>query len=205
MFNKREYLYLLILLFCSFILFFINIDLPQLGKSEGRIAEVVREMLISKDFLHPTCLWIPYVTKPLVPYWLIIFFYKLTNTLDELTLRLPSAFFATLAVLATVILGNKIFSKKSAIFSGIILSTCYGMLTWGRCAAADILNMSAIIIATSWYWLKKDNLTFINAFFLGCLIAIAGQMKGLVGLILPICIIAIDVFLFKNSKKIFNI
>ena len=189
------------MLLCSILLLFVHLGLAPLNKAEGRIAEVVREMLITGDYFHPTCLWIPYTTKPLLPYWLIICFYRLRPVLDEFTLRFPSALFAALSVLSTFLLGKRLFSTKTALLGSIILSTCYGVITWGRCAAADILNMSVIVIAVSYYWLNRDRPSFPRALILGILVALSGQMKGLVGIAIPIGLIAIDILLSGKLRQ----
>ena len=194
---------IVIIVLCSVLILSVHLGLAPLNKAEGRIAEVVREMLIRGDYFHPTCLWVPYTTKPLLPYWLIICFYKLRPVLDEFTLRFPSALFAAFSVLSTFLLGKRLFSTKTALLGSLILSTCYGVITWGRCAAADILNMSAIIIAISYYWLNRERSSFPHAVILGVLIALSGQMKGLVGIAIPIGLIAIDIFLSGRLGQFF--
>ncbi len=196
------YLIVSMLLF-SVLLLFVHLGLAPLNKAEGRIAEVVREMLITGDYFHPTCLWVPYTTKPLLPYWLIICFYRLRPVLDEFTLRFPSVLFAALAILSTFLLGRRLFSTKTALLGGIILSTCYGVITWGRCAAADMMNMSLIVIAVSYYWLNRDRPSFPRALILGVLIALSGQMKGLVGVAIPLGLMAIDILLSGKLRQFF--
>ena len=183
------------MLLFSVLLLFVHLGLAPLNKAEGRIAEVVREMLITGDYFHPTCLWVPYTTKPLFQYWLILSFYKLRPVLDEFTLRFPSALFAALAVLSTFLLGRRLFSTKTALLGSLILSTSYGVITWGRCAAADMMNMSLIVITVSYYWLNRERPSFPRALMLGILVALSGQMKGLVGIAIPIGLITMDILL----------
>ena len=191
------------MLLFSVSLIFVHLGLASLNKAEGRIAEVVREMLITGDYFHPTCLWVPYTTKPLLPYWLILAFYKLRPVLDEFTLRFPSALFAVLSVLSTFLLGRRLFSAKTALLGSLILSTSYGVITWGRCAAADMMNMSLIVITVSYYWLNRERPSFLRALILGVLVAISGQMKGLVGIAIPLGLMAIDIFLSGRLGQFF--
>ncbi len=181
-------------------LLFYRLGLAPLGKAEGRIAEVVREMLIKRDFLHPTCLWVPYVTKPLVPYWFVIGITKLRGSLDEFTLRLPSAIGASFALMATYFLGGKIFSRQAALLATGILGTCLGFIQWGRCASPDMLNLAAIIVAIAWYWHWRQEPRPWTVFVFGCLVALAGHMKGMVGIVITLMVVAIEILLNRRLK-----
>ncbi len=183
-------------------LFFHNLGLAELGKAEGRIAEVVREMLIKKDYLHPTCLWVPYVTKPLIPYWLIIGVERLTGELNELTLRIPSAVGGLVAVTATWLLGTMIYDKKAGLLGAVVLVTSFGILQWGRCAAPDMLNVAFIMVSVSWYWYWRNRPTWWAVFIFGVLTALSGHMKGMVGVVIPLMVAGIDIFMAKRIRRI---
>ncbi len=183
-------------------LFFHNLGLAELGKAEGRIAEVVREMLIKKDYLHPTCLWVPYVTKPLIPYWLIIGVERLTGELNELTLRIPSAVGGLVAVTATWLLGTMIYDKKAGLLGAVVLVTSFGILQWGRCAAPDMLNVAFIMVSVSWYWYWRNRPTWWSVFIFGVLTALSGHMKGMVGVVIPLMVAGIDILMAKRIRRI---
>ncbi len=182
-------------------LLFHNLGLAELGKAEGRIAEVVREMLIKKDYLHPTCLWVPYVTKPLIPYWFVIGVERLTGELNELTLRIPSAVGALVAIAATWFLGTMIYDKKAGLLGAAVLVTSFGVLQWGRCAAPDMLNVAFIVLSVTWYWYWRDRPTWWSVFIFGVLTALSGHMKGMVGVVIPLMVAGIDILM---SSRIMN-
>ena len=58
-----------------------------LWASEGRWAEIVREMLLTGDWFHPAIDFVIYFDKPLLSYWLIALNPKLISSQNERTMR----------------------------------------------------------------------------------------------------------------------
>ncbi len=183
-------------------LLFCHLGLAPLWKPEGRVAEVVREMFVRHDFIHPTSGWIPHVTKPLLPYWLIVGVSKLAGGLSELTIRIPSAMAAVIAVLSTAVLGMKLFSPRTGFYGAVILCSTYGFVLWGRCGAADMLSLSSIVLSVSWYWWWRERPNIVVAALFGFLLALAAQMKGLVGIAIPLLVIAPDLLFSGRYRSI---
>jgi len=203
--SKNLILLTVLLILASIWIIFYKLGVAPLWKPEGRVAEVVREMFIRHDFLHPTSGWKPHVTKPIVPYWLDVIVVHLTGKLNELTLRIPSAIGAVIAIITLVLFGKKLLSNTVGIISALLLLTSYGFILWARCAAADILNLSFILITITWYWWWKDRPSAITCFIFGILLALSGQMKGLVGVAIPTLLILIDIIYSKKIKEFFKI
>lgn len=181
-------------------LLFWNLGNRGLWGSEGRWAEVTREMFLSGDFFHPTIGGEPYFDKPLLTYWLIAGITGLTGVLNELVVRLPSAAAGLLGLWATVRLGERLWSGPTGRFAGWILLTSYGFLFWSRTAAAETENMAAIIACVLWYWSRRDHPGFVT-FLVLYLIAFIGAMnKGLPAVVVPVIAIAPD-FLEKGRWK----
>src|SRR4051812_48276068 len=63
----------------------------ELWTQEARWANITWQMLYSGDYLHPYLAGAEYYDKPLLSYWLIIVFSKLTGSLTAWSLRIPSA------------------------------------------------------------------------------------------------------------------
>jgi len=97
------------LLVAAFFPLFWAIGERSLWSSEGRWAEITREMLTSGDFFHPTIGGEPYFDKPLLTYWVIAAFSAVTGRLDELIIRLPSAFAAVVTLVCTMYLGQRLW------------------------------------------------------------------------------------------------
>ena len=120
-----------------------------LWTSEGRWAEIVREMIASGDYLHPSLNWQIYFDKPQLSYWLIVPFAHVLNGVNEFTVRLPSALAALVGLFGTVTLGKRLFDRQTALLGGWLLLGSYGFLFWGRTAAADMANLAAVILAVA--------------------------------------------------------
>lgn len=182
----------------------INLGTSVLWQSEGRWAEVTREMIQNRDYFHPAINGEPYFDKPLLTYWAIAGVSFLTGVLNEWVVRLPSAIAGLLAVWATLILGRRLWSAQTGRIAGWILLTTYGLIFWSRTAAADTENLAAIMLCVAWYWAKRDRpgfavfLVFYLIMFLGAL------MKGLTAIAVPICVIVPDLLREQRWRMLFK-
>jgi 4-amino-4-deoxy-L-arabinose transferase-like glycosyltransferase len=169
--------------------------------SEDRWAEIAREMLLNKDYIHPAINGQVYFDKPLLSYWLIVFVTFFCNCLNEFVVRAPSAFSALAGICATVYIGRKLFERKVGITAGWILLSSLGFLFWGRTAAADMENLAAITIAVAWFLAREKKAGFFS-YLLFYLICFLGAMaKGLPALVVPIVIIIPYVLMEGRWKK----
>ena len=186
----------------SLLLLFWGLGRRDLWGSEGRWAEITREMFLTGDFFHPTIGGEPYFDKPLLTYWLITGVSALTGTLNEWVVRLPSAIFGFTSIWATVILGRRLWSVQVGCLAGWLLLTSYGVLFWSRTAAADTENLAAITLCILWYWVRRDRPNF-KTFLIFYLIACLGALtKGLTAVVVPIVAILPDLVLEKRWKAL---
>src|SRR5574338_164872 len=79
------------LMLAAFVLLFTCLGGREIWTQEHRWADIVSGMFYRHDFLHPYLGNSDYYDKPLLSYWLIALFAKLTNALTTWSLRLPSA------------------------------------------------------------------------------------------------------------------
>ena len=195
----------IILLFISsvFLLFF-NLGYRSLWGSEGRWAEVVRQMLITRDFFHPTINGEPYFDKPLFTYWIIVVFVPIFNELNEFVVRLPSAVSALVAIFCTFFIGKRLFSDKIGILASFLLLTSWGFVFWARTAAADMENLAFILIAVCWYFFNRGRSSFVSYFIFYLICAIGAQFKGLTAIAVPILVVFIDLLISNDIKKHIN-
>jgi len=169
--------------------------------SEGRWAQIAREMLATGDFFHPTIGGEAYFDKPLLTYWVIAIIAAVTGAVNETVARLPSALAGLAAVWATMKLGQRLWSRNVGWIAGVVLLTSYGFLFWSRTAAADTENLAAVILAVAWYWFRRERLDF-SAFLVFYLILFLGAlMKGLPALVLPFVAIFPDVIQDRRWRK----
>ena len=74
------------------VLFLARLGARALWSSEGRWAEIVREMLLSSNYFWPTINGKLYFDKPLLSYWFIVAATGLTGGINETAARLPRRF-----------------------------------------------------------------------------------------------------------------
>ncbi len=174
----------------------------SLWGSEDRWAEVVREMFLTGDFLHPRINWEPYFDKPLLSYWFIaLCAWAKGGLVDEFVSRLPSALAALGALAATAALGKRLIGGAAAYYACWILLTIYSFAFWGRTAAADMENVVFTIAPLAWYFARKERPGFLSYFVFWALCAIGGQTKGLGAIVIPAFLVAIDIFMEKSWRK----
>ncbi len=194
---------LLLLLTAGFLLFW-SLGSCGLWGSEGRWAEVSRQMLLTGDYFHPRIGDEPYFDKPLLTYWFITGISGMTGVINEWVIRMPSAIFGLISIYATVLLGRRIWSAKVGLLAGWFMLTSYGVIFWSRTAAADTENLAAVTLCILWYWVRRDKLNFAT-FLVFYLIAFLGALtKGLTAVVVPIIAVGTDLIMQKRWKVIFS-
>jgi len=187
------------------LLLFWGLGRRSLWAAEGRWAEVTREMLLTGDYFHPTIGGEPYFDKPLLTYWLRAALAGLTGTLNELIVRLPSAFAGLAALWATVRIGTRLWSAQTGRIAGGLLLTTYAFLFWARTGTADAENLAAITLAVAWYWSRRDRLSF-SALLIFYLIAFLGALtKGLTAVVVPVLVVLPDMLVEKRWRILLSV
>jgi len=164
----------------------------SLWASEGRWAEVVREMFSSGDFFHPTIGGQPYFDKPLLTYWAIAACSAIAGRLDEFIIRLPSALAALAALACTMYLGRRLWSNTVGVLAGGLLATSYGLLTYANIASAETENLAIVMVAVVWYWTRRQNPGFVTFMVFYLIIFVGSHMKGLTAFVVPIAAVLPD-------------
>jgi len=182
----------LLLLLAAFFLLFWSLGDRALWSSEGRWAEITREMFTSGDFFHPTIGGEPYFDKPLFTYWVIAAFSAVTGRLDEFIIRLPSALAALVTLVCTVYLGRRLWSRQTGWLAGGLLLTSYGLLMYSHVASAETENLAAIMLAVTWYWTRRDRPGFVMFLVFYLILFVGSHMKGLTAFVVPVLVILPD-------------
>ena len=187
------------------VLLFYGLGYRGLWTSEGRWAEIVREMFLTGDFFHPTINGLPYFDKPLLTYWAIVVVRFVTGELNEWTVRIPSAVSGLLALGATVGLGRRLWSEKVGRTAGWIMLTTYGVLFWSRTASADMENLATIIIAVGWYWARRERLGFFTFLVFYGICFLGAQTKGLTALVVPCLAVIPDIIRERRWRALVSL
>lgn len=171
---------------------FLLLGYNALWASEGRWAEMAREMLLTGDWLHPAVNWRLYPDKSCLISWLTLPFALLFGGFSELVVRIPSALAGMAGLCGTLLLGKKLFDRRTALLGGWMLLSCYGFLFWSRNAAApaDVAGLASTVLAVAFYHQMEERSGFLC--FAGfTLLCLAGALAGgLPALLMPFAVLA---------------
>ena len=119
------------------IAFLLDLGRPYLWEpNEGRYAEIVREMLLTRNWITPTLNFAPYYDKPPGFFWLVAAAFQLLGT-SEWAARLPAAISAVLTIAATVAFGWRRIGPMAALGAGAVLATAIEFVALGRSVRMD--------------------------------------------------------------------
>jgi len=202
--NKRE-----VFFWCFAIvsMFFMLGSYPA-QRSEARWFEIVREMLLTGDWLHPCINGGAYFDKPLVSYWLIAVLAKLSGGIvNEFVCRAPSVISALIGLVCvrnlTALLTNG--SRRAALLAGWLTLSLYSFMLWGRLAEADMEQTVFILGAVTVYMNYRDRKSWGAYIGFWFLCAVGAQTKGLPALVIPPMLAFIDCIIRKQIKFHLNL
>lgn len=114
-------------------------SIELISLNEGRRALAISEMFKSGNWLLPTLNGELYLTKPPLLYWISLSISSLVGTVNEWTLRLPSAFAALLTLWMTYRYTLNRFGAWPALFSVQILIANLGFAMLARRVEIEML------------------------------------------------------------------
>lgn len=166
--------------------------LPLIDPDEGRYAEIPREMLERWDLITPTLNYVHYFEKPPLLYWLNAAAMQLFG-LNEFAARLPSALSGLATVLATYVVSRRLYDRRIALISALILATSAGFVLQSRIILTDMLltfcltaALGSFIVAASQEKHRESSIPW-HLFYLFSALAVLA--KGLIGIVFPAGII----------------
>jgi 4-amino-4-deoxy-L-arabinose transferase-like glycosyltransferase len=159
---------------------------------EGHYSEIVREMVVSGDYLTPTLAGMKFLEKPPLFYWLESVNIKLFG-LSEWSLRFWPAMFGMIGCLAVYFAGSRLFERRVGLISSAVLATSALWYVMGHVINLD-MAVSALITCALLSFLMgsveqpeyKRRLA-MWAFFVFS--ALATMTKGLIGIVIPAMVI----------------
>lgn len=167
--------------------------------TEGRYAEVAREMFRSGNYLEPTLLGLPHWTKPPLTYWAIALGLKIfgVNTWG-------ARFYLVVAFVLTVIcvwkIAEVLWDKKSAYLSALVYASSLMPLVSSNVVATDTLLALGEALAIFAFWkavrTQSKRWTVLVWLFLG----MSFMTKGYPGLLPLLGIIPTQIYL-KRAKN----
>jgi 4-amino-4-deoxy-L-arabinose transferase-like glycosyltransferase len=168
---------------------------------EPRQALMAREMMERGDYIHPYLNGIPYLEKPPMYPWLIMIAATVTGKMDEFSARIPAALSATLLLLITYWLGSMIANPGAGFLSAIVLLTNYQFLGNARESVMDMTfaMFIGLSIFLGFLSVRKGKRVYFALSFLPA--ALAVLTKGLAGLAIPACILAVYLLVQREARR----
>jgi 4-amino-4-deoxy-L-arabinose transferase-like glycosyltransferase len=190
----------LLLSLCGVLYFPYLGNTPLFDKGEPREALAVQDIVQRGEWLFPLKRAMAIPSKPPLFHWSAALTYQVTGTLNEATIRFPSALYATLGVLLIYLLGRKLFGAEVGLLAAAILATT---MTYQDQALSARVDMTLCFFVTAslalFYALYRGFLG--NAFWYYALYGLVGLgtlAKGPLGILLPALVIAIFLALKKR-------
>lgn len=178
--------------FCLFILFYGLGGAALFEPTEGRNAEIAREILLTHDWITPHDDFIPVLDKPIFLHWLIAIGYKLFG-LSEWAARLPSALAGLGSVTLIYLFARKLLGLWEALWSGLILITSLQFFALSRIVLFDMpLTFFITLSLCCFYWgMNCDDKRKKHLFYLAMYAAMGVGMliKGPIGVVVPAMVI----------------
>ncbi len=175
--------------FCAFLFFYGLGQFGLIGADEPRYAHVAREMLERRDFVTPVLGGQPWLEKPPLYYWQAMAAYRIVGVSDWAA-RLPSAFDATLLVLAVYFFLRR-FRRGSEVDGALMVASCAGITGYARAASMDMALAAAFSVGMLcwWAWHETRKRVYLATFF--GFMALGTLAKGPVGPFLACVVIAV--------------
>lgn len=190
----------LLLILCFFLFFWELGNIPFYERGEPREGLVVWEMYKTGNWVLPKINgdYIPF--KPPFFHWIGVVISTVIGDVNELTIRLPSALFATLGVLLVYSTGTRHWNEKTGRFAAIVLATTPG---WWRAATMAQVDMTLAFFMTAalllfYFMYREGRYSQGNAMAVALLLACATLAKGPLGLLVPLLIIFVFLCLRRD-------
>jgi 4-amino-4-deoxy-L-arabinose transferase-like glycosyltransferase len=202
--DNTDRFFLIALLTVFLIVFFYGLGrLPLIGPDEPRYAQVAREMYATGDWVTPRLGGIKWFEKPALTFWLSGAGYALFGE-NEFGARFGVAMLASLGVLLLYLFGLRARHSRFGYLGASVLATCGLWPGFARGATFDLPLAVAIELGLlSFFWWERkeeqqgrDRMWLVFCFALG----LATLAKGLVGVVLPLVVIAPYLILTRRWK-----
>lgn len=182
--------------------------LPLWHPSEGRYAEIARNMVETGNWITPQLeIGVPFWGKPPLLFWMSAFCIPLFGV-NEFSVRLPSFLFSIGCLYLVYLLGtslkNRIFGLNSTI---ILASSSLFFLMSGMVLLDPVLSATITLTMTSFAMSFREQSRVTQTIwgyivFVG--LGLSVLAKGLIGLVLILFPILLWIFLFKKWKVLFK-
>ena len=183
---------LLLIALCGVLYFPYLGNTPFFDKGEPREALAVQDIVQRGEWLFPLKRATAVPSKPPLFHWSAALISEMTGHLNEITIRFPSALYATLGVLLIYLLGRQLYGPAVALLAGAILATTMVYSDQALSARVDMtlcffLTLSLILFYSLYRGFLTHPLWYYTFYFV---VGLGTLAKGPLGILLPGLVIA---------------
>ena len=199
----RTWLYVLLLAVAGTTIYIGNAFWPALlDDADASHALVVREMLQRGDWVVMYLNGIRYLMKAPLHYWMVGGSYLMFGQ-NEFATRLPAALCMVLLALMSFEFGRRFFSETAGLYGGLVSTTSLGMFIFTRIMipeAVYALLFTALfyLFLRAWTGSLEPRLGYWGV---AALMALAVLARGLIGVVLPLGVIAVFITLMRGWRR----
>ncbi len=193
---------LIFVLLCGAVLFGINVWGYNLwAPDEPRFAQVAREILDTGDWIVMHVNGEPYYEKPPLMFWTIAVFSLPLGDVTELTARMPSILGALATLLLTFLLAERMYGKRVAFASSVVLMTMALFWWQARTAQIDMFLTAWTTLTLFAFWRHYEARETKWLIVMYGAIAAAVFAKGPPGVVFPL-LLAFTFYWRKRAERL---
>src|SRR5579862_4839185 len=172
---------------------------PFHTRGEPREAVVVQDVLRTGDWILPRRNGQELPQKPPLFYWLGAITARLRGTLDETTVRIPSAVMSGAASVLVAGVAAALYGGVAGVVTGVTLLTSFEWLRAATSARVDMtLAFGLTLVFVALLRLRSsERRAWLLLFYLGCIWSTLS--KGIPGLVIPAFVVVLICLLLDRS------
>jgi 4-amino-4-deoxy-L-arabinose transferase-like glycosyltransferase len=187
-----------LLLITGMVLYLVNLGAyPLYTKGEPREAVTVFDIVHGGGVILPMRAGVEIPSKPLLMHWLAALVSLAAGSVNEWTVRLPSALLAIAGMVVCYVYVRRLFEERGALLSALMLGTSFQYLQAGTGARVDMTLAFFMEVAFFEFLMIAEGLSERTT-LLYVSIALAVLTKGPVGLVLPALVAASWIALWRR-------
>jgi len=201
--GKRDYYSILMLCGLCLLLFFFRLgDNPLWDVDEGMHAATSKDMVLTGDWVTTRVNGLNFYDKTVLFNWFAALSFVLFG-FTEFAARMPAALLGLGTVLATYLLGRRMFGSTVGLLGGAVLATSPEFIVLSRTVMHDISLAFFITLGLSFFYraYSLERRRAMNLFLFYASLGFAVLAKGPVGLLLPAMIVGL--FLLIRGRLAF--
>jgi 4-amino-4-deoxy-L-arabinose transferase-like glycosyltransferase len=176
---------------------------PLLDDADSIHAEAAREMIVRHDWSTLYINGFRYLEKAPLMYWAMCVSYKIFGV-STFAARLPLSFAMLAALFGVYFYSRRFFGAKSGFYATIVLGLSFGPYIFTRILIPDILVGFWLTLGGYFFLrgLEEETPSLLSCWGLAATAALDVLTKGLIGIVFPIGIIVIYLFLTRNLRHL---